>query len=165
MKGINFEKMSRSKEKERAYIAEEIYESEKDNDFYQALRNSLVGEDALSIDIEKASLKNMNSYFDPQNELQTIAYMQPGGKKEKNMRFYKYRLIEQYKGFALLKGKIIKIIEEMQENLSSENMETLLQGIVDEYQDSYKFSPNQMHIITEMIREFSEKHEAVNNFF
>lgn len=104
-------------------------------------------------------LKDMDGEFDPQFELEKILKISDLREKEVSLKLFKLRLMEQQRGFALLKEEIFKYV-------SARTIEAeKLFDIVDDFQSVYKFSEEQMRIIKSMIDLFLNRHEAVLDFY
>lgn len=158
--GINFEKMSRSKNRVDNHIKEEWGEYEDNNKYlYSFYETILTKSDLELLADDDYSLNNFEGWFDPQKEIKKISQLKSGNEKTKALAVFKFRFVEQQKGLARLKEEIINTANQEDENLEDE-----LKRIIIKYKLKYKFSEKQLNKINQMTYKFLYRHEEVNEF-
>lgn len=156
MIGINFEKNSRSKNKEQSYIQEQLEEYDKQKDCDKETADS-------SSPSKKTKLTN---YQDSKNRIEvkdkikeTLA-MPPGIDKEEAVLKLKDIFSEQQRGLGTLKEELFKEINK-NENVDAEKIEEIIKRI----DDQYNFSQKQLTIIYLMVKDFLKKNEVINKLY
>ncbi len=158
---IKFDKLSRAKDKERLYIKNELQEMQdldKYRDYFSSYHNEILKN--LNNNSEFLNSTKVENYFDPEKSLLSILKLEKGIEKDEALNAFKYLLVKQQHGLMLLKNDIFDIIQNSDIILKED-----LYNKIYEYQNLYKFSPNQIDIIKSMILEFEERHLNVNSFY
>lgn len=155
---INFDKIPRSKNKEREYIESETEEHSDETDV--TLDTNLENGSDESEYFEAQGLQGVEGSFDAKEELKDIRRMSSGEEKEQCLKTFKLRFIEQQSATGRLQKELLHELNDQNDDLAER-----MYAILDEYEDEYKFSSDQMHVIQNMTTDILNKNEAVNRFY
>lgn len=159
-----FERYKRSENKIREHIQEEsvhFVEGEYCEDLILGLKDRNESDEHIQNDGDL--LSRVEGFLDTRKELKKILSLTPSAEKDEALLIFKNQLAEQYVGLGNLKQEMVNIFND--QSNSVEEKITTSKNMLNQYQKSYKLSPELMNKIEGSLNDLIKKHVAVNEFY